>query len=239
MSAASSPARRRVAAGLFVLAALASLRLSPAVACPFCGTVGESIARKRAGAAAVCIAEAVGPAARDTSGLLAVPFRVLHTLQGTLPDGIPATLEARVAAPVAGTAVLFVSRDDPPRYSALAAEETVAWLEGTRGALRGPAGPEDTRVARPADLAVLVGSHREAAAVREALAAVGVPAVAASRDSVFDTEAAQWLAAWLDAVAGGGSDRAARSAAVTPLCGWTADELAWAQRVLWGREETP
>ncbi|MFM7250367.1 MAG: hypothetical protein ACKO5R_10745 [Planctomycetaceae bacterium] len=125
MSAASSPARRRVAAGLFVLAALASLRLSPAVACPFCGTVGESIARKRAGAAAVCIAEAVGPAARDARGLLAVPFRVLHTLQGTLPDGIPATLEARVAAPVAGTAVLFVSRDDPPRYSALAAEETV------------------------------------------------------------------------------------------------------------------
>lgn len=125
MTAASSPARRRVAVGLFVLAALASLRLSPAVACPFCGTVGESIARKRAGAAAVCIAEAVGPAARDASGLLAVPFRVLHTLQGTLPDGIPATLEARVAAPVAGTAVLFVSRDDPPRYSALAAEETV------------------------------------------------------------------------------------------------------------------
>jgi len=101
--------------------------LVPAVAaaCPFCGTVGESIARKRQGAAAVCVAEAVGPTARDAAGLLAAPFRVLQVIEGELPGAAETPLRARVAAPVTGTAVLFVSRDDPPIVSALGAEEAV------------------------------------------------------------------------------------------------------------------
>jgi exodeoxyribonuclease V beta subunit len=110
----------------------------------------------------------------------------------------------------------------------LAAREVVGWLRGERSRIGRDA---DTRAVQPADLAVLVNSHNEARRVRLALRRAGVPAVAASKDSVFDTVVAGWLAAWLDAVAGGGRDRAARTAVVTPLFGWSGDELAWALAV--------
>ncbi|MBM4377008.1 MAG: UvrD-helicase domain-containing protein [Deltaproteobacteria bacterium] len=79
----------------------------------------------------------------------------------------------------------------------------------------------------PSDVGVLVSSHRQADQVRRDLREQRIPAVAASRESVFDTPASRWLAAWLDAVAGAGRDRAARRAVVSPLFGWTAEELAW------------
>jgi exodeoxyribonuclease V beta subunit len=112
----------------------------------------------------------------------------------------------------------------------LAASEALAWLDGKRGALRDEEAGGDTppRRLRPRDLAVLVQSHDEAALVREALARVGIPAVAAAKRSVFEAPAARWLTAWLDAIGTAGRDREARSAAVTPLVGWTGDELAWA-----------
>ncbi len=84
------------------------------------------------------------------------------------------------------------------------------------------------RIDQASGLAVLVNSHAQAAAVQRALREVGVPAVAATRNTVFATEAARWLALWLDAVAAGGRDRESRTAVVTPLFGWTADALAWA-----------
>ena len=84
------------------------------------------------------------------------------------------------------------------------------------------------RVDKASGLAVLVNSHAQAAAVQRALREVGVPAVAATRNTVFATEPARWLAIWLDAVAAGGQDRESRAAVVTPLFGWTADALAWA-----------
>ncbi len=84
------------------------------------------------------------------------------------------------------------------------------------------------RVDQASGLAVLVNSHAQAAAVQRALREVGVPAVAATRNTVFATEPARWLAIWLDAVAAGGQDRESRAAVVTPLFGWTADALAWA-----------
>ena len=84
------------------------------------------------------------------------------------------------------------------------------------------------RVDQASGLAVLVNSHAQAAAVQRALREVGVPAVAATRNTVFATDAARWLALWLDAVAAGGRDRESRAAVVTPLFGWTADALAWA-----------
>ena len=84
------------------------------------------------------------------------------------------------------------------------------------------------RVDKASGLAVLVNSHAQAAAVQRALREVGVPAVAATRNTVFATEPARWLAIWLDAVAAGGQDRESRAAVVIPLFGWTADALAWA-----------
>lgn len=107
----------------------------------------------------------------------------------------------------------------------LATREVLAWLSGERGRLLvdGQSVP-----VLPRDLAVLVSSHHEARALRAALERAGVPVVTASKGSVFETEPARWLHAWLRAVAGAGRDRAARDAATTPLFGWTADALAWA-----------
>ena len=109
----------------------------------------------------------------------------------------------------------------PADLARLAAAEAVASLS--------PA-PDGTapRVDKASGLAVLVNSHTQAAAVQRAMREVGVPAVAATRNTVFATEAARWLALWLDAVAAGGRDRESRTAVVTPLFGWTADALAWA-----------
>ena len=109
----------------------------------------------------------------------------------------------------------------PAELARLAAAEVVASLSGSGDG----ASP---RVAKASGLAVLVNSHAQAATVQRALRDVGVPAVAATRNTVFATDAAGWLATWLDAVAAGGRDREARAAVVTPLFGWTADDLAWA-----------
>lgn len=99
-------------------------------------------------------------------------------------------------------------------------QETVAWLSGRKAI----AGRDRLR---PRDLAVLVASHREAAQVKAALARVGVPAVTAATRSVFDSPACAWLVHWLRALGDPGSESAARTAATTPLVGWTAEELAW------------
>ncbi len=107
----------------------------------------------------------------------------------------------------------------------LATREAVEWLEGRRGRIQEG---DDAREVRPADLAVLVHTHAQGALVKRALSDRGIPAVAETRRSVFDSEPARWLVAWLRAIAGGGRDRSARVAAVTPLVGWTAVELATA-----------
>jgi exodeoxyribonuclease V beta subunit len=109
----------------------------------------------------------------------------------------------------------------PAELARLAAAEAVSSLSPAADG-RAP------RVDKASGLAVLVNSHAQAAAVQRALREVGVPAVAATRNTVFATEAARWLALWLDAVAAGGRDRESRAAVVTPLFGWTADRLAWA-----------
>jgi exodeoxyribonuclease V beta subunit len=132
-----------------------------------------------------------------------------------------------------GEAGAPIGRKIDGTLAALAAREAVAWLHGERGALLDKGQPQRIE---PGDLAVLVNGHHEGRAVRNALARVGVPAVAASRGSVFDTPPARWLAAWLDGVAGAGRDREARHAAVTPLFGWTADELSWALAIASGGE---
>jgi exodeoxyribonuclease V beta subunit len=115
----------------------------------------------------------------------------------------------------------------------LAAEEVHAWLSGVRGELlverTTEAGEkcEGRRTPVPSDIAVLVQDHRQARAVRRELGRLRIPAVSASKHSVFESDAARWLEAWLRAVASGGRDREARTAATTPLVGWTGDELAW------------
>lgn len=120
---------RRTASRVCVVVGLVALAvgsLPRARACPFCGTVAEPLARRRDTAALVCVAEAEGPTGRGADGLLSGTFRILQPLRRAEPEGpVPRTAVARVAAPIVGTAILFVSADDPPRSSAVAADETV------------------------------------------------------------------------------------------------------------------
>jgi len=141
-------------------------------------------------------------------------------------------VDARVLSGDAGVGRAIGSKDRIP-LPRLVAREVLAWLAGRRGrlAVGGEAldvtPPPPTRAVVPGDLAIIVATHQQAAELRSALGAVGVPAVAASTATVYESAAAAWITAWLDAVAGGGRTRAARRAVVTPLFGWSMRELAW------------
>lgn len=133
--------------GIFRLLGLAAvLLILPAIsseACPFCGPVGDSLARRRDTAGFVCIAEAADRARPDASGLLAGTFRVIQVLPdtpGRIDGEPPALVTARVAAPVEGTAVLFGSTDSPPRWTAVAADETLLGHVVTAPAITEPVG---------------------------------------------------------------------------------------------------
>ena len=77
----------------------------------------------------------------------------------------------------------------------------------------------------PRDMAVLVRVHDEAAAVRQALADVGVPAVSAGRGSLYAGPQARTLLALLLALAAPGDERRLRAALATRLFGFDAAAL--------------
>ena len=93
---------------------------------------------------------------------------------------------------------------------------------------------------RPADIAVLVNSGREADAVRKALRAQGIRSVYLSEDeSVYASPVVPALLRWLQAAAEPANGRLLRAALGTALCGLDAlqlerlvhDELHWEARV--------
>ncbi|OZI66429.1 exodeoxyribonuclease V subunit beta [Bordetella genomosp. 11] len=107
-----------------------------------------------------------------------------------------------------------------------------------RGAL--PAPPADMTPLRPADIAVLVDTGRQARAVRRALSRHGVRSVYLSeRQSVFASAQAGEIEFWLRACAEPDDARALRAALATPTLGvpWQdldrigQDELEWEARV--------
>ena len=78
---------------------------------------------------------------------------------------------------------------------------------------------------RPADMAVLVRTGREAEAIRQALAARGVRSVYLSdKDSVLDTRQAEDVLRWLRACADPGNDRLLRAALATATL-----DMSWAE----------
>ncbi|MBB3103294.1 exodeoxyribonuclease V subunit beta [Azomonas macrocytogenes] len=105
----------------------------------------------------------------------------------------------------------------------------------------GEAGFEEDGVLSPlkgGDIAVLVANHRQAALVAEALAARDVPSVRRGRDSVWQTEEAEELAAVLAAYAEPGREGLLRHALATRLLGRNAADLARSQNIQqeWDRE---
>ncbi|MGJ7904797.1 3'-5' exonuclease, partial [Lysobacter sp. 1R34A] len=82
------------------------------------------------------------------------------------------------------------------------------------------------RPVQPADIAVLVRSHDEAARIQQALIAAGIPAVAAGRRSLFATEQALDVLSLFDALLHPGDGGRLRAALATALIGLDASAIA-------------
>jgi hypothetical protein len=96
-----------------------------AVACPFCGPVGRSLAERRDAADSVLVTDAAGDATRAADGLLVQPLASLAALRGAadVPAGV---IDCRVSEPITGTGILFGSREpDGMRWEAIAADEAL------------------------------------------------------------------------------------------------------------------
>lgn len=136
--------------------------------------------------------------------------------------------------------------DAQPRMAAACASEIVRLLQLGQAGQAGFARPGAPLVPlQPGDLAVLVNSGREAAAVRQALQARGVRSVYLSdKEGVFQSPAAAELQRWLTACAEPDQDRPLRAALGSALLDlpWAEldrlghDELHWEERVLQFRQ---
>jgi len=110
-----------------------------AVACPFCGPVGRSLAERRDAADSVLVGDAAGDATRAADGLLVQPLAPLAVLRGAA-DVPAAALECRVGEPIMGTGLLFGSREpDGLRWEALAADEALIAHVAAAPAIEEPA----------------------------------------------------------------------------------------------------
>ncbi|QTQ36867.1 RecBCD enzyme, subunit B [Aromatoleum petrolei] len=146
------------------------------------------------------------------------------------------TLEPREAGKAVGVT------DYRARMAASCAAEVVRLLNlGQHGRAGFAREGEGFAPLRPADIAILVNSRKEANAVRAKLAAGGVRSVYLSdQESVFASPQAEELQRWLAACAEPDDDGLLRAALATPSLGldWAAldrlrrDELEWEARVL-------
>ena len=161
----------------------------------------------------------------------------------------PGLTGAPVAAPLRVRVAMRADLPQTPRGYARAADarrhvvcdvaaDIVALLSsGARVAVRGQRDAGSTEIVRPAHIAVLVRTNRQAAMIREALEDVGVPAVINGAGSVFGTQPAhQWLRL-LEALERPASITRAHSAALTAFVGWPAARLAEADEDSWEWEE--
>lgn len=115
-------------------------------------------------------------------------------------------------------------RDALSHLSALCAEQIVAWLSDPQA--RFANADKGDQPLQPKDIAVLVRTGKEAAAVRDALRVRGVASVYLSdRDSVFASDEARDLCLWLRGVAEPQDMRRVRAALGTRTVGLSLAEL--------------
>ncbi len=133
-----------------------------------------------------------------------------------------------------------VSKGEATQYAAEATAHEIARLLGDARAGRAAlAKGEQTRPLCGGDIAVLVATHRQGDAVREALAVRGVKAVALTQESVFASHEAGELLALLRAWAEPASETRLKVLCATTLLGLDAaqllalseDETAWEARL--------
>ncbi|NZA27739.1 exodeoxyribonuclease V subunit beta [Luteimonas sp. SJ-92] len=113
-----------------------------------------------------------------------------------------------------------------PRSRDLATQACVAAIHGVLTDARAGRATINGEPVRPGDIAVLVRKHSEAILIRDALAAVGIPAVAAGKQSLFATPEARELHTLLQALVHGSDDRRLRAALATVLVGEDAHAIA-------------
>ncbi|MEG8128291.1 UvrD-helicase domain-containing protein, partial [Xanthomonas hortorum pv. gardneri] len=123
------------------------------------------------------------------------------------------------------------SKGKPKPWSAGRARElaTAACVAAIRGWLAGGRDGTATINGHPlqaGDIAVLVRSHGEATRMQQALGAMGIPAVAAGKQSLFATDEALELLALLQALLDPGDDSRLRAALATVLIGEDAAAIA-------------
>ncbi|AVR89333.1 exodeoxyribonuclease V subunit beta [Thauera aromatica] len=140
---------------------------------------------------------------------------VFHTSAGPVPAmSIHHDLELRSAT------------DSRKRFAARCAEQIVTWLNDPSAGFHHP--QDGFKRLRPADIAVLVRTGKEAAAVRLELRRRGVTSVYLSdKDSVFASNEARDLLHWLRAVASPLDAPLVRAALATRTVGLSIEELAW------------
>ncbi len=144
-----------------------------------------------------------------------------------LRDGAPAPALVLWQAPAPET-----GRDgkrkphSAPDSRALATDACVAAIHAVLSDARAGRATIDGRPVQPGDIAVLVRKHHEATRIREALAKIGIPAVAAGKQSLFATDEAHELHALLQALRHGGDAGRLRAALSTVLVGEDARRIA-------------
>ena len=128
------------------------------------------------------------------------------------------------AMTVVHDATLRSARDALAHLSALCAEQIVAWLGDPQARFVDP--NKGDQPLQPKDIAVLVRTGKEAAAVRDALRVRGVASVYLSdRDSVFASDEARDLCLWLRGVAEPQDMRRVRAALGSRTVGLSLAEL--------------
>lgn len=111
-------------------------------------------------------------------------------------------------------------------FAAQCAEQIVTWLNDESAGFSEKDKPFERL--RPADIAVLVRTGKEANAVRKELAKRSVASVYLSdKDSVFDSDVAKDLVHWLRAVAAPQDVRLVRAGLATATIGLSLDEMGW------------
>ena len=176
----------RVAWLLLLVAGLARV----VAACPFCDVVGRPLAAKRDTARGVAIGESSG-AARDDGGIIRQAFVVRNVLRGDA-IAVNEAVTARVAGPVAGTALLLASDGGPDAngVEAIAADEMLLGYAATAPRAEAPAAERLRWFARWLE-------HPDRAIAEDAFTEFGL---AAFSDVVqaADALSAEKLRGWLD-----------------------------------------
>jgi exodeoxyribonuclease V beta subunit len=97
---------------------------------------------------------------------------------------------------------------------------------GNALAVRRSDGTLDTRPVRPGDITVLVARNQDALLMQQALSEAGIPSVAAGRASLYESEEARDVHAFLAALAAPADDGRLRALLATPMFGLDAAAIA-------------